>query len=38
MTEPKNYGEATCGHNCRECEWYGICPHSYGQYDEEVNE
>lgn len=30
-----NYGEENCGKNCNKCEWYGTCPHSYGQFDDE---
>lgn len=33
--EPK---KAICSVYCKPCEWYGICPHSYAEWDEEHKE
>ena len=34
----KDPDRAICHEYCKPCEWYGICPHSYAEYDEEVKQ
>jgi len=29
--------EAICHEYCKPCEWYGVCPNSYAEYDAEHN-
>lgn len=29
--------KAICHENCKPCEWYGVCPHSYAQFDADEN-
>lgn len=35
-TRDKASDKARCHDNCKPCEWYGMCPHSYEEYDAEI--
>lgn len=35
IEEAKAQNVAICHEYCKPCEWYGVCPHSYAEWDAE---
>lgn len=35
MVKPSKPDKAICYEYCKPCEWYGTCPHSYAEFEQE---